>query len=321
MIRMARRLAKSVSNKSVLAKSVLAKSFLAKSVLAKSVLVKSVLPVALAGLVLAPTGATLRAEPAATPWAPALHGRARLVDGGRGDEGRLAGIEMALDPGFKTYWREPGESGLPPAFDWAGSQNLRDARILWPAPHREEDAGGVAYAYKEGATLPVVVTPVDPAQPVRLRLVLEYGICKDICIPAKADLVLDLPAVAGVAPPSVAEALAAVPRATQPGEVADGLAVDGASLRPGADGHPVVAVRVRVPEGTQPALFAEATAGFFVLPPAAPTREGEAVVFPVPVLEAPPKLPAALDLTLTLGAAGHRAIETRLSLDTADWPR
>ena len=261
--------------------------------------------------------AAARAEPA-TPWAGAFHG------GGRAPEGRLAGIEIALDPGYKTYWREPGESGLPPALDWAGSQNLGEARIAWPAPRREEDAGGVAYAYEEGVTLPVVVTPADPAAPVRLRLALEYGICREICIPAKANLALYLPAAAGEPSPALARALAAVPRSTAPGETADGLAVVGAALRPGADGHPAVAVSVRAPAGAS--LFVEAPAGFFLLPPAVPAREGgeaglDAAVFAVPVLEAPPKRPARLDLTLTLTAPGRRAIETRLSLDSAEWPR
>jgi DsbC/DsbD-like thiol-disulfide interchange protein len=275
-------------------------------------------------LVLALLAATVlpaRAEPA-SDWAPALHGRARLLDGGRDPRGRLAGVEIALDPGFKTYWREPGESGLPPVLDWSGSDNLARATVAWPVPHRAEDAGGVAYAYEGGTVLPVTVEAADPEKPVSLRLALEYGICKDICIPAKADLRLDLPPQpAGAPTPALAAALARVPRATAVGEAPDGLGVAGVALRPGADGHAVVAVSVRAPQGSAPALFVEAPAGFFLLPPAAPAREGEAMVFAVPVLEAPPKRPARLDLTLTLAAGDGRAVETRASLDTADWPR
>lgn len=262
-----------------------------------------------------------RAQPA-SEWVPALHGRARLIDGGRGAQGRLAGVEIALDPGFKTYWREPGESGLPPVLDWSSSENLAQARVAWPAPHRAEDGGGVAYGYAGGTLLPVIVAAADPGKPVLLRLALEYGICKDICIPAKGELSLDLaPMPDGATTAALATALARVPRAVALGEVAEGLAITGLALRPGEGGHPVVAVSVQAPEGAPPTLFTEAPAGFFLLPPAAPGREGGALVFPVPVLEAPPKRPARLDLTLTLTAGDGRAIETRASLDTADWPR
>src|SRR5829696_5295044 len=85
-------------------------------------------------------GRWARAE-GATAWASGLHSRVRLLAGGlhEGGPARLAGIAFELDAGFKTYWRSPGESGLPPVFDWAGSENLASAEVLWPAPTRFED--------------------------------------------------------------------------------------------------------------------------------------------------------------------------------------
>ena len=67
-------------------------------------------------------------------WVQGLHSRARLLSGDRKGGEWLAGIEIALDPGFKTYWRNPGESGLPPRFDWSGSENVKSVDIRWPAP-------------------------------------------------------------------------------------------------------------------------------------------------------------------------------------------
>src|ERR1051325_797542 len=78
---------------------------------------------------------------AASPWIQGHHSRVRLMDSGA----HLAGIEIVLDTGFKTYWRTPGESGLPPAFDWAGSDNLAGAEGLWPGPRRVEGGGGGCY--------------------------------------------------------------------------------------------------------------------------------------------------------------------------------
>ncbi len=105
---------------------------------------------------------------------------------------RLAGLEMALDPGFKTYWRNPGESGLPPRLDWSASDNVAGVTILWPAPTRVEDGGGVAYVYSHEIVLPVLVTPRIPSRPVRLALSVDYGICREICIPVHAEVARDL---------------------------------------------------------------------------------------------------------------------------------
>src|SRR3954463_3510127 len=162
---------------------------------------------AMVGLVLA--AAAVAGE--ASPWIQGHHSRARLVAGGADGAARLGAIEIVLDPGFKTYWRSPGESGLPPAFDWAWSENLSAAEVLWPAPHRFEDAGGVAYGYKDRVLLPVRVSPSDAGKPLRLALKLDYGVCKDICIPAQASLALALrPGEAG--PPAPQPGGAAPPR-------------------------------------------------------------------------------------------------------------
>ena len=203
---------------------------------------------AMVGLVLA--AAAVAGE--ASPWIQGHHSRARLVAGGADGAARLAAIEIALDPGFKTYWRSPGESGLPPAFDWAGSENLSAAEVLWPAPHRFEDAGGVAYGYKDRVLLPVRVSPNDAAKPLRLALKLDYGVCKDICIPAQASLALAPSARRGGLrrAPEIAAALARVPRPQAlgaPGDLSI-LAIDPETV----DGKPALAVAVLRPAGRRP---------------------------------------------------------------------
>ena len=132
-------------------------------------------------------------QPLSAPTsAHGFHSQVRLLSGGRQGENWLAGIEIALDPGFKTYWRNPGESGLPPSFDWSQSENVASVEVRWPAPTRHEDAAGVAYVYSQAVILPVVVKPKAGDKPVKLALTVDYGICKDICIPAHADLSLAL---------------------------------------------------------------------------------------------------------------------------------
>jgi DsbC/DsbD-like thiol-disulfide interchange protein len=267
-------------------------------------------PRLLAALVLAALG--LAPEAGASPQMQGLHSRVRLVSGGVQDGRVLAGVEIVLDRGFKTYWRNPGESGLPPRFEWSGSQNAGAIDLRWPAPKRTEDAGGVSYTYADQVVFPVLVTPADPKAPVRLELALEYGVCKEICIPARAEIALDLTHdVLGEG--LVRLALARVPT-PQPLGAGGALAILAAEPLPASGDKPRIAVTVRSPEGPGPMLFAEGPDAWFVSTPA----EGE-VVGPgtrrfVATVEERPKDAGSLPLRLTL-VAGTQAVETDVTVD------
>jgi DsbC/DsbD-like thiol-disulfide interchange protein len=166
-------------------------------------------------LVLVAAATTARAELVGSAWAEQHASRVRLVAGGakasRGPS--LAGLQIVLDEGWKTYWRMPGDSGVPPAFDWAGSSNVAAITVLYPAPQRMPEAGGMAVGYKHSVLLPIEITPQDPAKPVALKLALEFGVCREICIPATASLELAIPAGSKRAPPpELIAALERVPR-------------------------------------------------------------------------------------------------------------
>ncbi len=164
-----------------------------------------------------------RAEPVglATEWTGQKNGRVRLLAvrlaaAGGAPAKLYAGVHIQLAPGWKTYWRQPGEAGVPPSFDWKGSDNLEEANVLYPVPHRLVDAGLISLGYKGEVIFPVEVTPKTPDKPVALKLAIEYGVCKDICIPAEAQLSLIVPArYAGTDPSNAAllgSQLAQVPR-------------------------------------------------------------------------------------------------------------
>jgi DsbC/DsbD-like thiol-disulfide interchange protein len=151
-------------------------------------------------------------------WAELHASRVRLVAGRtRTPQGHyLVGLEIALDEGWKTYWRNPGDGGVPPSFDWSGSANVGAIKVLYPAPMRLPEANGISIGYKQSVLLPIEVTPQDPAKPVTLKLALEFGVCRDICIPATANLDIAIPAGPKGAPaPELAAALARVPRPQQ----------------------------------------------------------------------------------------------------------
>jgi DsbC/DsbD-like thiol-disulfide interchange protein len=162
-------------------------------------------------------GATAFAQ-SATPWTEGYNSKTRLLAGQVpfGAERRaVVGVEIALAPGWKTYWRAPGDSGgVPPIFDLSQSKNLASATVHYPAPHRMVDVAGEAVGYKGGVIFPIEVVAADRAKPIALEVVIEYGICREICVPAEArmSLVLD-PASLAAAPAAITAALETVPRA------------------------------------------------------------------------------------------------------------
>lgn len=140
----------------------------------------------------------------ASPWVEGMNSRARLVAAtlpsaaalpGSDAATTLAGFEIEMAKGWKTYWRSPGDSGIPPRFDWTGSENLASAEILFPAPARFDDGvGGYSIGYKDGVVLPIAIVASDPSRPVRLRAFVEFAVCDVLCIPTDATVALDVPA-------------------------------------------------------------------------------------------------------------------------------
>jgi DsbC/DsbD-like thiol-disulfide interchange protein len=126
--------------------------------------------------------------------------RARLVNGETRNGVWRAGLDITLDKGWKTYWRMPGDAGVPPQFDWSGSRNVKSLAILWPAPTRFTDESGETVGYKERVVFPIDVVAEDRGAPIDLRLDVFLGVCDVICIPVKLDEALLQ------APPSAADA-------------------------------------------------------------------------------------------------------------------
>ena len=164
------------------------------------------------------------ASPAATalalesPWLDGYKSRTRLSAGvteAQDGSRLLAFVEIELPEGWKTYWRNPGDAGgLSPTFDWSKSSNLAAATVLYPAPKLMTDKAGNTIGYKDRVVFPVEIKPKNVGEAIDLALTLQFGICKDICVPVEAELQLEvLPNTADGAPAAGLEALAHVPRA------------------------------------------------------------------------------------------------------------
>jgi DsbC/DsbD-like thiol-disulfide interchange protein len=281
----------------------------------------------------------------ASNWDGQMHSAARLIAGALSknqDSSFLrAGIEIKLDPGWQTYWRDPGDSGAPPSFDFSGSENLKTVNVLWPAPERFPDgAGGNSIGYRDHVILPLHVVAAEAGQPTALRLKLEYDVCSNICIPVESNLVLNLhgdgaedarivqgerrvprPVALGQQGRLAAAGERALPRSDQaaPGGSADRqsapLAILGLHRQPG-DAHDRVLVDVAAPAGAPVDLFVEGPSPDWSLPlPQQGAADGAVRHFEFELEGLPPNAKAegaALRLT---AVSGDDAIEVTARLD------
>lgn len=121
----------------------------------------------------------------------------RLLSGWRMENGNhMAALQVTLEPGWKTYWRAPGDGGIPPEFDWSGSRNMGVVDFHWPTPEVMDAGGMTTIGYRHELVLPFEVTPSDIGEDVTLDADLLLGICKDICVPVSRPLSADLSAAA-----------------------------------------------------------------------------------------------------------------------------
>ncbi|NAZ37996.1 protein-disulfide reductase DsbD domain-containing protein [Rubellimicrobium sp. CFH 75288] len=131
--------------------------------------------------------------------------RLEVLPGWRAVEGRhIAALRLVLAPGWKTYWRAPGEAGLPPAFDFAGSSGIRAVEPRWPVPDVFHFNGMRSIGYGGEVTIPLDLAVTEGE--ARLEGVVEIGVCHDVCVPLRLPFAADLPE-GGTRDPRIAAAL------------------------------------------------------------------------------------------------------------------
>jgi DsbC/DsbD-like thiol-disulfide interchange protein len=254
----------------------------------------------------------------ASPWDGDARSAARLIAGAppSGPNAQLrAGIEIRLGRGWHTYWRYPGDAGVPPRFNFEESQNVKAVEVLWPAPRRLPEAGLETIGYDHDVILPLRVTPQDPAKLVRLEIKLDYAVCEKLCVPAQGRAALALAGGQSAQEARLATAEARVPRKVALG-VEGTLTVRSVRRELGGD-RPRVLVDVAAPLGVSVDLFAEGPTDQWALPvPAAVDgAEGGLQRFMFELDGAPPdaKYEGAL-INLTAVTDGD-AIEVPIHLD------
>lgn len=242
----------------------------------------------------------------------------RLIAGSAGKDMLTlrAGIEMRIDAGWKTYWRYAGDSGLPPSFDFSGSDNVTSVTVLWPAPRRFADgAGGNSIGYTGAVIFPLQVVAKDSGTPVTLRLKADYGVCENICIPATGKAQLRLGGRQSAEESALAAAETRVPKKATLGD--SGPLAIRAARRDASGVRQRVIVDVAAPDGADIDLFAEGPTSQWSLPLPQPLESGPGktrrFAFDVDGVPAGSTIVGA-PIKLTL-VAGKEAIEVTIHLD------
>ena len=246
-----------------------------------------------------------------SPWQKDGHSAVRLVAGSRSGAVLLGGIAFQLQPGWHTYWRNPGDSGVPPRFDFSKSDNVEAVTVLWPAPTRFDDgAGGTALGYVRQVLMPLRIVAKNADRPVTLRADINYAVCEKICIPVEASAELAFNNVVSTEDAALFAALDAVPKPATIGEAAP------LTIRDVRRDGKTVLVEVVAPDSSKVDLFVEGPTPDWALPVPKPLAHGPPGVkrFAFDLDGLPPGASpdgAALKLTLV----GERAYEFDVKLN------
>jgi DsbC/DsbD-like thiol-disulfide interchange protein len=241
----------------------------------------------------------------ASDWLEADGGRVRLVTSGAPDAGGVlqGALEIDLKPGWKTYWRDPGDAGVPPQIDISRSTNVTSAEIRFPTPERFDDGAAKWAGYKHPVTFPVTFTLKSPGEPATIDADIFLGICEAICIPVQGRLTIDPASDPGNPDDQalVTAALEALPGPERPDFGVRVLSGDGRTLRVEA---------ALAGDAANAEFFIAGEQGYMFGTPQRIADEGK-VIFAVPIIDRPDVRPADGGLHYTL-ATSAGAVEGRL---------
>ncbi|WP_315919305.1 protein-disulfide reductase DsbD domain-containing protein [Mesorhizobium sp. SP-1A] len=246
----------------------------------------------------------LPAAASSSAWHDTEGGRVRLVTTGQPDaQGRLQGaLDIQLKPGWKTYWRDPGDSGVPPQLTVEASPNVANAQMSFPAPRRHDDGYGQWAGYDHSVSLPVTFTLASPQDKSAIDADIFIGICETICIPVQARLEVD----PGSDPDNdddaqlIKAATAALPPQAHPGFQAT----------PQHSDHETLVVEAEVQGDPASADFFIAGADDYMFGAPKRSEKDGKLIFSVPILDRPGTAPdgGGLHYTLTSSAGAVRGL-------------
>ena len=269
---------------------------------------KSMLGIALAatlGLALAPVASTATA--AESDWFVTEGAKIRLISLPAPDGKTInAGLQIDLEKGWKTYFRAPGATGLPPQLDFGGSTNIASTSVDYPVPMTFGEGDGLTAGYDSPVTLPITIDPLFAGRPVKINLTGVVGICAEVCIPVQFALSLEENGQ-GISSRAVASELL-LAKANLVKEQHAGFMVKSAHVQ-----DKMLTIEAVVPEGTsQSTIVVEGPSNWYLMPTHAVSVDGTKAAFEVSLADIPEDAkPEETELRLTLVSNG-KGVETRL---------
>ncbi len=201
--------------------------------------------------------------------------KAHVIPGWRAADGQhIAALHLELGHGWKTYWRAPGDAGIPPRFNWSGSRNLARVEVEWPMPKQIPQGRYMTIGYDGPVTLPLRIAPKTAGQAISLTGEIELGVCREVCIPVKVSVAQDLPSGKGKRDPAIVAALASLPYSASEA----GVSHVACRLSPTQDGVQLSAVITMPSQGAREvAVFEAGDPNIWVAPSTAQRKGGQLV--------------------------------------------
>lgn len=240
------------------------------------------------------------AQPGRSAWDEADFSRVRVLMTPTTVDGTVdGGVEIQLEPGWHTYWRVPGDAGVPPQFDFSRSENVAEVEVHYPVPERYDDGASVSVVYNDRVVFPLTVRPEDARKPVTLALDIFYGACAEVCIPVKAT------AETSLDPDDKADPLARVAiaefRNRLPAAPSAGFSITSVSRDDEA-----LTITARIPDGDKADLFSAGPADWFTGQPELVERGDKGATFRFSLKGVPEgaEIDGAFDFLLVAGQRG-----------------
>ena len=261
---------------------------------------------AVGGLLTGPVTAAM------TAWAESEGGRVRIVALPPDADGKIsAALQIEPAPGWITYWREPGDSGIPPQISIMPGGNVTLAGIAYPVPKHIEAGSLRDFGYEGPVTFPLDLTLTSGDAEPRFDAQVFIGLCKNICIPFQADFSLTLPKAAQSAAQEAI--ILETARASLPEVPGADFAVTGSSL---AADHETLHLSLTLPEGSEaPEIIVTGPAGYVFTKQQNARREKGTYSTDVVIPKLPKSFKAETARWGLLVKSGDRAMETTLAFE------
>ena len=138
---------------------------------------------------------TTQGNTISSDWSVSETSKLRLVSPYSQNDSKniLIGLEYQMEPGWKTYWKSPGDGGFAQKISWDNSTNVKNINILWPTPIEFEILGLTSLGYQNDVIFPLEIELEDKSKNTFLNLHINFLICKEVCIPGDATLFLEIP--------------------------------------------------------------------------------------------------------------------------------